>query len=242
MEGEWLKLLGELYDIPVIPVGLLLPSTQESGDNNKDSTWGTIGEWLDKQEKGSVVYIALGSEIQPSQQDFTELALGLEQSGLPFFWALRRRIELPEGFEERTRGRGVVWTGWAPQLKILAHDSVGGFLTHCGWSSVSEAFQFGRALILLPFLYDQGLNARFLEERQVGVEVPRNEYDGSFSSDSVAQTLRLVMKDEKGKIYRDKAKKMSTIIGGKDLQSKYIDKFVEFLGSHRHVITNGTKG
>jgi hypothetical protein len=148
MEGEWLKLLGELYDIPVIPVGLLLPSTQESGDNNKDSTWGTIGEWLDKQEKGSVVYIALGSEIQPSQQDFTELALGLEQSGLPFFWALRRRIELPEGFEERTRGRGVIWTGWAPQLKILAHDSVGGFLTHCGWSSVTEAFQFGNCLVL----------------------------------------------------------------------------------------------
>ena len=241
VEGEWMKLLGELYDIPVIPVGLLLPSTQESGDNNKDSTRGTIGEWLDKQEKGSVVYIALGSEIQPSQQDFTELALGLEQSGLPFFWALRRRIELPEGFEERTRGRGVVWTGWAPQLKILAHDSVGGFLTHCGWSSVTEALQFGRALILLPFLTDQGLIARFLEERHAGVEVPRNEYDGSFSSDSVAQTLRLVMKDEEGKIYRDKAKEMSPVIGGKDLQSKYIDKFVEFLWSHRHV-NKGTFG
>ncbi|KAE8010504.1 hypothetical protein FH972_006871 [Carpinus fangiana] len=245
VEGEWLKLLGELYDIPVIPVGLLLPSTQESGDNNKDSTWGTIGEWLDKQEKGSVVYIALGSEIQPSQQDFTELALGLEQSGLPFFWALRRRIELPEGFEERTRGRGVVWTGWAPQLKILAHDSVGGFLTHCGWSSVTEAFQFGRALILLPFLSDQGLIARFLEERHAGVEVPRNEDDGSFSSDSVAQTLRLVMKDEEGKIYRDKAKEMSTVIGGKDgkdLQSKYIDKFVEFLWSHGRHVNKGTLG
>ncbi|KAE8010490.1 hypothetical protein FH972_006858 [Carpinus fangiana] len=243
VEGEWLKLIGELYDdIPVIPVGLLPPLAQESGGNNKDSTWDTIGEWLDKQEKESVVYIALGSEIQPSQQDFKELALGLEQSGLPFFWALRKRIELPEGFEERTRGRGVVWTGWVPQLRLLAHQSVGGFLTHCGWGSVTEAFQFGLPLILLPFLTDQGLNARFLEERQVGVEVPRNEYDGSFSSDSVAQTLRLVMKDEKGKIYRDKAKEMSTIIGGKDLQSKYIDKFVEFLGSHRHVITNDTKG
>ena len=61
-EGKWLKLLGELNDIPVILVG----------DNNKDSTWGTIGECLDKQEKGLMVYIALGSEIQPSQQDFTD--------------------------------------------------------------------------------------------------------------------------------------------------------------------------
>jgi hypothetical protein len=76
VKGEWLKLLGELHVyIPVIPVGILPPSTQESGDSNKDSTWDTIVEWLDKQEKGSVVYIALGSEIRPSQQDFTLLAL-----------------------------------------------------------------------------------------------------------------------------------------------------------------------
>jgi hypothetical protein len=85
------------------------------------------------------------------------------------------------------------------------------------------------------------LIARFLEERHAGVEVPRNEYDGSFSSDSVAQTLRLVMKDEEGKIYRDKAKEMSSVIGGKDLQSKYIEKFVEFLWSHRRV-NKGTLG
>uniref|UniRef100_A0A2N9I3G4 UDP-glycosyltransferases domain-containing protein n=1 Tax=Fagus sylvatica TaxID=28930 RepID=A0A2N9I3G4_FAGSY len=205
LEDEWVKLLGEIYSIPVIPVGLLPPSAQESVDN-KDSNWDTIVEWLNKQEKGSLVYIALGSEIQPSQEDFTELAFGLEQSGLPFFWALRKgsgsvAVELPAGFEERTKDRGVVWTGWAPQLKILAHESVGGFLTHL-W---------------------------FLEEKQAGIEVPRNEQDGSFTRDSVAETLRLVMKDEKGKIYRDKAKEMTTIFGDRDLQYRYIDKFVEFL-------------
>jgi hypothetical protein len=241
IEGEWMELLGELHDIPVIPVGLLPPSTQEIGDKNKDSTWGTIGEWLDKQAKGSVVYIALGSETQPSQQDFTELALGLEQSGLPFFWALRKRsvsvggdsFELPEGFLERTHGHGIVWTDWAPQLRILAHESIGGFLTHCGWSSVTEALQFGRALIMLPFLTDTGLIARFLEEKKAGVEVPRNEEDGSFTRESVAKTLRLVIKDVEGKIYRDNAKEMATIFGDMNLQSTYIDKFVEFLESRR---------
>jgi hypothetical protein len=245
VEGEWLKLLGEVHhDIPhVIPVGLLPPSPP--APENKDSSWDhTIGEWLDKQESGSVVYIALGSEIQLSPQDLTELALGLEQSGLPFFWALRSNgsgsgtaVELPEGFEDRSRGRGVVWRGWAPQLRILSHNSVGGFLTHCGWSSVTEAFMFGRALILLPFLYDQGLIARFLEDKQAGVEVPRNELDGSFTAASVAQTLRLVVKDEEGKIYRDKAKEMITLFGDKDLHSKYIDKFVDFLENH-----HSTKG
>ena len=82
---------------------------------------------------------------------------------------------------------------------------------------------------MLPFLGDQGLIARFLEKKQAGVEVPRNEQDGSFTRDSVAETLRLVMKDEKGKIYRDKAKEMTSIFGDRDLQYRYIDKFVEFL-------------
>jgi hypothetical protein len=229
VEGEWVELLGELHDMPVIPVGLLPPSLQETVDN-KDST---IFEWLNKQEKESVIYIALGSELQPSQEAFTELAFGLEKSGLPFFWALRKRSDsvqlLPEGFEERTKDRGVVWTGWAPQLRILGHESVGGFLTHCGWSSVTEAFQFGRALILLPFLGDQGLIARFLEEKEAGIEVPRNEQDGSFTRDSVADTLKLVMQDENGKIYRDKAKEMTTIFGDRNIHYRCIDKFVEFL-------------
>ena len=234
IEDEWVNLLGELHNVPVIPVGLLPPSAQERVEN-EDNSWDTIVEWLNKQEKESVVYIALGSEIQPSQEDFNELAFGLEQSGLSFFFALRKRcvagdsVELPKGFEERTKDRGIVWTGWAPQLKILAHESVGGFLTHCGWSSVTEAFQFGRALVMLPFLGDQGLVARFLEEKQAGIEVPRNEQDGSFTRDSVAETLRLVMKDEKGKIYRDKAKEMNIIFGDLDIQYQCIDKFVEFL-------------
>ncbi|KAG2694376.1 hypothetical protein I3760_08G141100 [Carya illinoinensis] len=216
IEAEWLKLLGDLYEMPVIPTGLLPPSAQESG-NERDDTWDIIVEWLDRQEKGSVVFITFGSEVQPSQQDFIELALGIEQSGLPFVWVLRKQsdsvaedsVEQPEGFE-------------VPQLRILAHDSVGGFRTHCGWSSVSEALHFGLALIMLPFFVDQGLIARSLEDMQVGIEIPRNEQDGTFTRDS-------------GQIYKDKAKEMATIFGDKDLQHRYVDKFVEFLENKRHV-------
>ncbi|KAI5324883.1 hypothetical protein L3X38_033956 [Prunus dulcis] len=134
------------------------------------------------------VYIALGSELNLSQEDFTELALGLELSGLPFFWVLRTpswsadsdSVKLPDGFEDRTKGHGLVWTTWAPQTKILAHDSIGGFLTHCSWSSLIETLQYGRPLIMLPFLYDQGLIAR-IWDKKIGIEVPRNEEDGSFT-------------------------------------------------------------
>jgi len=59
-------------------------------------------EWLDKQTQGSVVYIAFGSELTMNQDEVTELALGLELSGLPFFWVMRNRddpVRLPDGFD-----------------------------------------------------------------------------------------------------------------------------------------------
>ncbi|KAJ6713236.1 GLYCOSYLTRANSFERASE [Salix purpurea] len=244
-EPEWLHLFQELLGKPVIPVGLLAPAEHDgAGPDESGGVWKSMKDWLDKQEKGSVVYVAFGSEAKPSQVELTELALGLELSGLPFFWVLRTRrgstddevTKLPEGFEDRTNGRGLVLTSWVPQLKILAHDSVGGFLTHSGLSSVVEALQHGRALILLSFLAEQGLNSRVFEEKKIGYPIPRDEFDGSFTRDSVAESLRLVMVKEEGEIYREKAKEMKGLFGNKDLQDQYVVNFLRYIRSHRRCL------
>jgi UDP:flavonoid glycosyltransferase YjiC (YdhE family) len=236
LEADFLRLVEDLHCKPVIPVGLLPPPAQCS-EGGVDEKWVTISEWLDKQTQGSVVYIAFGSELTINQDEITELALGLELSGLPFFWALRNQddsVRLPDGFDERGKGRGVVWTSWAPQLRIMAHESVGGFLTHCGFSSVAEALSFGLALIMLPFAIDQGLIARVFEEKKVGIEVPRDEQDGSFTRNSVAESLRLVIVDKEGSAYRENAKQqMVTLFGDKSISDRCMDQFVAFLRSHR---------
>ncbi|KAJ4825329.1 hypothetical protein Tsubulata_002663 [Turnera subulata] len=205
-EPEWLQLLEELQGKPVLPVGLLPTTEYDGGEDNE--TWRSVKEWLDKQEKGKVVYVAFGSEAKP------------------------KPIELPDGFEERTKGRGIVCTTWAPQLKILGHDAVGGFLTHSGWSSVVEALQNQRALILLTFVADQGLNARLLEEKKIAYSIPRNDSDGSFTRDSVAESLRMVIVEAEGKLYRDKAREMSSLFGDRDRQDRYVDNLLGYLQSH----------
>ncbi|GMH15275.1 hypothetical protein Nepgr_017116 [Nepenthes gracilis] len=236
LEADYINLLKEMHGKPVVPVGLLPPSVEDYGDSGSDSdcSWQVISSWLDKQSKRSVVYIAFGSESTQSREELSEVALGLELSGLPFFWALKNP-ELPEGFEDRTNGRGLVWRNWAPQLRILSHESVGGFLTHSGWSSVIEALQFGLPLIILPFFVDQGLIARDLADRRVGIEVPRDEEDGSFTRDSVTESLRLVVVEEGGRAYREKAKEMSTLFGDRSLHEQYVDKFAEHLTSNCNI-------
>ncbi|KAI3747562.1 hypothetical protein L6452_10057 [Arctium lappa] len=241
-EPQWLTLFEELFHLPMIPVGLMPPATATNvGDDKDANAWLTIKNWLDGQEKGGVVYVALGSEVMLTKTELGELALGLELSGLPFFWALRKpagsteseSVELPEGFEERTRNRGMVWKKWVPQLRILSHETVGGFLTHCGWGSIVEGLTLGQPLIMLPFLVDQGLNARALVEKQVGMEVPRNEEDGLFSKEWVANSVRLVVAEDEGKMYKAKAMELSRIFGDTKLQKKYTDDFVEYLEKHR---------
>ncbi|KAF7831020.1 UDP-glycosyltransferase 91A1-like [Senna tora] len=227
-EPEWIQVMENIYQKPVLPVGQLPSTTYDDDDEEKkNDTWRWMKDWLDQQRKGTVVYVAFGSEAKPSQEEVREIALGLEKSGLPFFWVLRIQrgpydedvLKLPDGFEDRIRGRGVVCTSWAPQLKILGHESVGGFLTHSGWTSVVEAIQNSKPLVLLTYLSDQGLNARVLEEKRMGYSIPRDERDGSFTSDSVAESLRLVMVEEEGRIYRDKIKEVKDLFVNRERQN-----------------------
>ncbi|KAJ6307448.1 hypothetical protein OIU76_017275 [Salix suchowensis] len=60
-EPEWLHLFQELLGKPpVIPVSLLAPAEHEPDESG--GMWRSMKDWLDKQEKGSVVYVAFGSE------------------------------------------------------------------------------------------------------------------------------------------------------------------------------------
>lgn len=243
LESKWVELLAKLYGKIVLPIGFLFPDDDhDGGDDDHDESdggkWVLIKEWLDKQRSDSVLYVALGSESSLSQEELSELALGLEQSGLPFLLVLRdppgsTRHVLPEGFEDRVSDRGLVHLGWTPQVKILSHPSTRGFLTHCGWNSVIEGLGLGRVLVLLPLMNEQGLVARFLVGKGLGIEVVRHVQDGSLSREAVAKAVRLAMVEKEGEIVRDNARKMKGVFGDRSTNGHYIDCFIHYLEDNR---------
>ncbi|XP_077227051.1 uncharacterized protein LOC143860348 [Tasmannia lanceolata] len=125
--------------------------------------------WLDGCPEQSVVYVCFGSQVTLTRHQVEGLAAGLEGSGVRFVFCLKEG-EVPAGFEERVAGRGWVIKGWAPQVAILSHRSVGVFLTHCGWNSVLEGLAAGVTLLAWPMKADQFLNARLLVE-ELGIAV-----------------------------------------------------------------------
>ncbi|RCV40945.1 hypothetical protein SETIT_9G095800v2 [Setaria italica] len=123
--------------------------------------------WLSTKPRRSVVYVCFGSWAHFPATQSRELALGLEASKQPFLWVVRSDDSdscqwAPEGWEQRVAGRGMVLRGWAPQVAVLAHPSVGAFLTHCGWNSVLEAASAGVPVLTWPLVFEQFINERLV--------------------------------------------------------------------------------
>ncbi|KMT08735.1 hypothetical protein BVRB_6g140060 [Beta vulgaris subsp. vulgaris] len=122
--------------------------------------------WLDTCPDSSVLYVCFGSQKLLTEPQIRALALGLEQSKTRFIWVIKSDSsqQVPDGFEERISDRGVVLRGWAPQVEILNHKAVGGFVSHCGWNSLLESIMAGVMLLTWPMEADQFVNTKLLVE------------------------------------------------------------------------------
>lgn len=135
--------------------------------------------WLDGKSPGTVVYVCFGSTTEFTTSQLHELALGLEACRHPFVWVVGKGGDesLPDGFEERVRGRGLVIKGWAPQILILNHATVGGFVTHCGWNSSLEGITAGLPFVTWPIFADQFYNEKLIVDLlKTGVSSGVKEY------------------------------------------------------------------
>nr|XP_051225888.1 UDP-glycosyltransferase 88F3-like isoform X1 [Lolium perenne] len=203
---------------PFFSVGPLVGEERESTAKHE------CLRWLDGQPERSVVFLCFGSASSVPAEQLNEIAVGLERSGHAFLWAVRapvapdadstKRFEgrgevavealLPEGFLDRTRGRGMVVSSWAPQVEVLRHPATGAFVTHCGWNSTLEAVAAGVPMVCWPMYAEQRMNKVFVvEEMKLGVAM--NGYDeGTVKAEEVEAKVRLVMDSEHGKEIRNR--------------------------------------
>ncbi|KAK7252019.1 hypothetical protein RIF29_35692 [Crotalaria pallida] len=179
-------------------------------------------KWLQNKEPNSVVYVCFGSMTTFPDAQLREIAMGLEASGQPFIWVVKKgsksegeKLEwLPEGFEEKVEGKGLIIRGWAPQVMILDHEAVGGFVTHCGWNSALEGVCAGLPMVTWPMYGEQFYNAKFLSDIvKIGVGVGVQTWIGMMGGepvkkDAIEMAVKRIMVGEEAEEMRKRAKEL----------------------------------
>ncbi|XP_060186335.1 zeatin O-xylosyltransferase-like [Lycium barbarum] len=246
IEGKFLDLLAQAeinQNKKQWAVGPILPTKLDHSSNRNN----TCLEWLNKQPPRSVIYISFGTTTSLSDREIKELAVGLEQSKQKFIWVLRdadrgdiftgkaRRVELPEGFEERVKEVGLVVREWAPQPEILAHSSTGGFMSHCGWNSCIESITMGVPIAAWPMHSDQPNNGFLVTEiLKIGLLVREWEKrEELVSASTIENVVSKLMASEEGDGIRKRAEELgeavrrSTEIGGASRIE--LDSFIAYI-------------
>ncbi|KAH7576544.1 hypothetical protein JRO89_XS01G0104600 [Xanthoceras sorbifolium] len=166
---EWMAKLWKMGTIgPTLPSMYLdkrLDDDKDYGISLFKPKTSACMSWLNDKPSGSVVYVSFGSIAVLKQDQMGELAWGLKGSNCYFLWVVRESEEtkLPKNFIEETSEKGLL-VNWCPQLEVLAHESIGCFVTHCGFNSILEALSLGVAMVAMPQWTDQPTNAKYVED------------------------------------------------------------------------------
>ncbi|XP_047320640.1 UDP-glucosyltransferase 29-like [Impatiens glandulifera] len=219
LESKYIDYLSVLCEKTIVPVGPLIHPTDQKKIKQEEGEEETIMNWLEGKAKSSTVFASFGSEYFLTEDEIEEIAHGLELSGVNFIWAVRfprseavvcLEEKLPKGFLERNRDKGMVVNGWVPQRRILGHQNIGGFMSHCGWGSVMEGLSYGVPIIAAPMHLDQPMNSRLVEEMGVGFEVKRDGESGRFERGEIGRVVREVVSGERGEVMRRRVREVVT--------------------------------
>ncbi|XP_050209309.1 scopoletin glucosyltransferase-like isoform X2 [Mercurialis annua] len=172
-----------------------------------------------------------------SDSQLLELAMAIEACGQNFIWVVNKKEEnneelvpaaaadseifnynvsswLPEGFEKRTKEKGLIIRRWASQVTILAHQAIGVFMTHCGWNSTLEGVCAGVPMVTWPLHAEQFFNEKLVTDvLRIGIGVGSQEWSRYekkiiINKNDIEKAVCKLMIGEEGEEMRNRAKKL----------------------------------
>ncbi|GMN37681.1 hypothetical protein TIFTF001_007025 [Ficus carica] len=114
-------------------------------------------------------------------------------------------------------GKELIIRGWAPQVLILEHEAVGGFVTHCGWNSTLEAVFAGVPMVTWPVFAEQFYNEKLVTQMlRIGVEAGAQKWErlvGDFvKKEALEKAVSRIMGGEEVEGMRARAKTLAEMV------------------------------
>ncbi|XP_047311883.1 UDP-glycosyltransferase 74F2-like [Impatiens glandulifera] len=224
LEKETIDWLSEFWSVKTI--GPTIPSMYLDKQLQGDVDYGVsifkpeidaCLNWLNQKPIGSVVYVSFGSMAIMTNQQMEEMIAAFRASKFYIMWVVRATEEakLPENAKQ-DMSEFVLIVPWCRQLDVLAHKSIGCFMTHGGWNSTLEAISLGVPMVVMPFWSDQPTNAKYVSDVwKIGVRVEINGYIGLggkiVGREEIERCLKEAMEGEKAEDLRRNAVKLKEL-------------------------------
>lgn len=182
----------QVVPCPIYTVGPSIPYMPLKSDSDKIHHENYF-DWLDAQPRHSVLYVSFGSHVSMPSSQLEEVALGLHQSTVRFFWVARDST-ITTTLRQISGDKGLM-VPWCDQLKVLCHPSIGGFLSHCGWNSTLEAVFAGVPMLAFPVAWDQLVIGHLVaDEWKIGVNLrEQRREDGTVRRAAISAAVTKLM-------------------------------------------------
>uniref|UniRef100_A0A0D9WRQ1 Glycosyltransferase n=1 Tax=Leersia perrieri TaxID=77586 RepID=A0A0D9WRQ1_9ORYZ len=189
LEHDALRAVPELE---ILAVGPVVPDDGESSQSNTDifrrdgdANASSYMDWLDTKPARSVIYVSFGTILTMSERQVEEMRRGLEATGRPYLWVSRHDAAA-------VSEKGMV-VEWCDQVRVLSHEAVGCFVTHCGWNSALESVTRGVPMVAVPQWTDQPTVAWLVGERMGAGVRARVDGEGVVERGELRRCVELAM-------------------------------------------------
>lgn len=78
---------------------------------------------------------------------------------------------------------------WFPQKAILRHPNLKCFITHGGLNSIQESIWWAKPVVIIPFIFDQFMNAQWATEKGYGVKILYTEITSNVFKQAIENVL-----------------------------------------------------
>ncbi|PON95499.1 UDP-glucuronosyl/UDP-glucosyltransferase [Trema orientale] len=203
LEDEALRAVSD--HLSLMGIGPLIPSAFLDDKDPSDKFFGgelfqgsedKYIEWLDSKPKTTIVYVSFGSMSVLSKPRMEEIAKGLLDFGRSSILNDKKddynHDQISCGGELEKLGMIVPWCSQV--LEVLSNESLGCFVTHCGWNSTLEILATRVPMVAFPQWIDQGTNAKLIEDMwKTGLIRVNPNDEGIVKSGEIKRYLELVM-------------------------------------------------
>ena len=173
--------------------------------------------WQYKKQGRPLIYISLGTVVKGKRTFF--------QSCVDAFRDEDVEVILSTGFQfDKGKLKNIPENVYiypsVPQTQVLKQADV--FVTHGGMNSVSEAFTHGVSLVVVPFMSDQPVNARRVEELGLGVQLDYHIMDKEVLRRTVLSVLENAHIKEKAIKIQEQIYNAPGNVGGAEAIVSYV--------------------